>query len=83
MKTKLLLTLTAAAALGTTSLFAGPGPQFSTAPRTARLLAAPVAEMKCATMQINSGGKSASTQTVACASYAKVRPTECRLACAR
>lgn len=82
MKTKLLLTLTAAAALGTSNLFAGPGPQFNTAPRTARQLAAPVAAMKCETMTIAAGGKQGGTQVVSCKHYANIRPDDCRRACA-
>ena len=83
MKSKLLLALTAALTVGSTSLFAGPGPQFNTAPRVARPLAAPVAAMNCSTMSIKAGGKDAGTRVVACKDYAKVRPTECRLACSR
>jgi hypothetical protein len=82
MNTKLLLTLTAALALGSTSLFAGPGPR-DPAPRsnTVRTWSAPVATMKCDTMTIKAGGKDAGTRVVACKDFAKVRPADCRLAC--
>ena len=82
MKTKLLFALTAAATLGTTSLFAGPGPR-DPAPRRAspRQLTTPVASMNCETMTIKAGGKDAGTRVVACKDFAKVRPADCRLAC--
>lgn len=82
MKTKILLALTAAATLGTTSLFAGPGPR-DPAPRRAatRSIAAPVTSLKCDTMTIKAGGKDAGTRVVACKDFAKVRPADCRLAC--
>ena len=81
MKSKLLLTLTAAAALGSTSLFAGPGPRDPAPRSTVRALAAPVAAMNCSTMSIKAGGKDAGTRVVACKDYANIRPMECRLAC--
>ena len=82
MKTKLLLTITAAFAIGSTSLFAGPGPRDPAPSRVApRQLSAPVAAMTCETMSIKAGGKDAGTRVVACKDYAKIRPTECRIAC--
>ena len=84
MKSKLLLAITAALTVGSTSLFAGPGPR-DPAPRNVspRVLAAPVAAMNCSTMSIKAGGKDAGTRVVACKDYAKVRPSDCRLACSR
>jgi len=82
MKSKLLLALTAALTIGSTSLFAGPGPR-DPAPRStaARTLTAPVAAMNCDTMTIQAGGKDAGTRVVACKDYSKVRPSDCRIAC--
>ena len=59
MKSKLLLAVTAALTIGSTSLLAGPGPQFQTSPRKGRPMVMPVAEMKCETMSIKAGGKDA------------------------
>lgn len=81
MKSKLLLTLTAALTLGSTSLFAGPGPSGAAPRSTVRTYSQPVAAMKCSTMTIKAGGKDAGTRVVACKDYANIRPTECRLAC--
>lgn len=81
MKTKLLLALTAALTIGSTSLFAGPGPRDPAPRSTVRTLAAPVAAMNCSTMSIKAGGKDAGTRVVACKDYASIRPTECRIAC--
>ncbi len=82
MKSKLLLAVTAALTIGSTSLFAGPGPQFQTSPRNGRPMVMPVAEMKCSTMSIKAGGKDAGTRVVACKDFAKIRPDDCRRACA-
>ena len=83
MKSKLLLAVTAALAIGSTSLVAGPGPR-DPASRTVapRQLSSPVPEMKCETMSIKAGGKDAGTRLVACKDYAKIRPDDCRRACA-
>lgn len=82
MKTKLLLALTAALTVGSAGLFAGPGPRGPAPSRVApRQLSAPVAAMTCDTMSIKAGGKDAGTRVVACKDYAKIRPTECRIAC--
>lgn len=81
MKSKLLLALTAALTIGSTSLFAGPGPR-DPAPRSAvRTYSKPVAAMNCSTMSIKAGGKDAGTRVVACKDFAGIRPTECRIAC--
>ena len=81
MKSKLLLVAAAALTIGSTSLFAGPGPQFPTSPRKARPMVMPATEMNCSTMSIKAGGKDAGTRVVACKDYASIRPTECRIAC--
>lgn len=82
MKSKLLLALTAAATLSSTSVFAGPSTR-DPAPgsRAVRTFTAPVAAMNCSTMSIKAGGKDAGTRVVACKDYAKVRPDDCRIAC--
>ena len=82
MNSKLLLALTAAATLTSTSLFAGPGPR-DPAPRSVapRQLSAPVTALNCGTMNIKAGGKDAGTRVVACKDYAGIRPADCRLAC--
>ncbi len=82
MKSKLLLALTAALTIGSTSLFAGPG-QRDPAPRSrsVRTFTAPVADLKCNTMVINGGGRNG-MQAVSCMHYANVRPDDCRRACA-
>ena len=81
MKTKLLLAFIGAATLGSTSLLAGPGPRDPAPRKVSRQLATPVTTMKCETMTIQAGGKDAGTRVVACKDYAKVRPSECRIAC--
>lgn len=79
--TKLTLALAGFATLGTTA-FAGPT-WYPTPPNVKpRPLATPVAELKCDRMQINGGGRNGMVM-VRCKDFAKVRPTECRLACAR
>lgn len=81
---KLIAKLTAIAALAgltSTAAFAGPAYQ-PTAPNVKpRLLISPVAEMKCDTMVINGGGRNG-MQVVSCKHYAKIRPDDCRRACA-
>ena len=77
---KLTLAITAFATLGSASLFAGG--QFRYPENvTPRVLAAPVAGMKCDTMVIN-GGIRRGPEVVSCKHYASIRPDDCRRACA-
>ena len=82
MKTKLLLAITAAATLGSASVLAGPGSRgpASSSVGTHRSPAS-VASVNCTTMTIEAGGKDAGTRVVDCKDFAKVRPTDCRIAC--
>jgi hypothetical protein len=75
-----LTAIAALAALTSTVSFAGPAYQPTPRNVKPRLLASPVAEMKCDTMVINGGGRNG-MQVVSCKHYAKIRPTECRIAC--
>ena len=77
---KLTLAITATAMLGSASLFAG-GPFRYPENVTPRVLATPVANMKCDTMVIN-GGIRKGQEVVSCKHYASIRPDDCRRACA-
>jgi hypothetical protein len=79
MKSLLKLTL-AIATLGSASLFAG-GPFRYPENVTPRVLAPPPTNMKCDTMVIQGGGRNG-WQTVPCKDYARIRPDDCRRACA-
>ena len=81
---KLTLAITAAATLGSASLFAGGPFRFPTPNETAppRLLAPPVSNMTCSTMVIDGGGHNGK-QVVACKDYSGIRPDDCRRACAK
>ena len=81
---KLTFAITAAATLGSASLFAGSVFRFPTQSEIAppRLLVAPVATMKCGTMVIQGGGRNG-RQVVACKDYANIRPDDCRRACSK
>ena len=76
---KLTLAITAAATLGSASLFAG-GPFRSPENVTPRVLVTSVANMKCDTMVIHGGGRNG-MQVVSCKDYAGIRPDDCRRAC--
>ena len=80
---KLTLAITAAATLGSASLFAGAQYRVPTPNETAppRMLLTPVANMKCDTMIIN-GGIRKGPEVVSCKHYASIRPDDCRRACA-
>ena len=78
-----LTILAAFAAITVTSSFAS-GANWPSPPRSdvaPRVIASPVATMKCDTMSVASGPKSGGTQIVSCKSYASVRPADCRIAC--
>ncbi len=76
-----LAAVAAFAALTTTSAFAGPFYQLSVKNVKPRSLAAPVASMKCDSMTIQGDARHGS-QVVSCERYAKLRPVDCRRACA-
>lgn len=77
---KLTLAITAAATLGSASLFAD-GPSRYPENVTPRVLATPFTNMKCDTMVIN-GGIRRGPEVVSCKHYASIRPDDCRRACA-
>ena len=77
---KLTLAITATAMLGSASLFAGGAFRYPENV-TPRVLAPPVASMKCDTMVIQGGGHNG-TQVVSCKDYSSIRPDDCRRACA-
>lgn len=82
MKLITKLTIVAAfAALTTTTTFAGPFYQLSVPNVKPRTLAVPVASMKCDTMVLQGDARHGS-QVVSCERYAKIRPDDCRRACA-
>ena len=82
MKNIAKLTIVAAlAAFTSTSAIAGPFYQ-TTLKLTPRTLVSPVAEMKCDSMFLQ-GDARHGTQRVSCERFAKLRPTECRIACSK
>lgn len=85
MKTllKLTLAITAAATLGSASLFASPAnwPPTSPSNTAVRTLAMPM-NMNCKTMTIQGNAKQGGQQVVSCEHFGSVRPDDCRRACA-
>ena len=75
-----LIAIAAIAAFTSTAAIAGPFYQTTLKP-SPRTLTAPVTEMKCDTMFLQ-GDARHGTQRVSCDRFAKLRPTECRIACA-
>ena len=83
LKFKFTLAISAAATLGSASLFAGQtiryaGPNEIAPPR---MLVTPVGRMKCDTMVIAASGRNGQ-QVVSCKRYTQIRPDDCRRACA-
>lgn len=74
-----LIAIAALAAFTSTAAIAGPFYQTSLKP-TPRTITAPVTTMTCDSMFLQ-GDARHGTQRVSCERFAKLRPTECRIAC--
>jgi len=80
---KFTLAISALATLGSASLFAGAQFRIPTPSEIAppRVLAPPVADLKCGTMSIQ--GARGKWELVSCKQYASIRPDDCRRACGK
>lgn len=70
-----------AALLGTATVFAGPSPPYG-GPHKVAPRAIVTVNPTCEFMTIPVGGRNPGTMVVRCDHYAKVRPADCRVACA-